>query len=127
MNSNSNNGQESFDFTAGLPVPAKDAIADAMERVNANADEDWKTTFDRCVVEAARKKQELTSDDVLEEYEAIPGRPVTHNLSAIGPAMLRAKNDGVLTSTGRVVRSVRSVKHGIRHTIWHSNIYQGAA
>jgi len=115
--------QGSFDFSNGLPPSAQDG----MERVDANADPDWKAIWDKCVVETARKKQELTSDDVLDEYETIPDRPVTHNLAAIGPAMLRAKNDGILTSTNRTIRSSKQIKHGIRHTIWHSNIYQGAA
>jgi hypothetical protein len=98
-----------------------------MERVDANADEDWKDTFDRCLVTVARRQRELTSDDVLAEMERLPDAPETHNLSAIGPAMKRAASDGILTSTNRVMRSVRSVKHGIRHTVWASNIYREAA
>jgi hypothetical protein len=120
-------GQGSFDFTDRLPQPARDAIADAMERVDSNADEDWKAVFDRCIVSVAHKMPELTSDDALDEYEALSKKPFTHNLSAIGPAMLRAAKDGVLVSTGQVKRSTRAVKHGIRHTIWKSNVYRGAA
>jgi hypothetical protein len=115
--------QDSFDLSNRLPESARDG----MQRADEHADPDWKLAFDYCVVEAARKKQEITSDDVLAEWEAIPDRPDTHNLSAIGPAMKRAAKDGVLSSTNRVICSGRAVKHGIRHTIWHSNIYQGAA
>jgi membrane protein involved in colicin uptake len=117
--------QQNFDSTRKLPDSVQHAIADAMERVDEHADVDWKVVIDRCIIEAARKKAEITSDDVLAEWEAVPNRPQTHNLAAIGPAMKRAAKDGVLTSTNRVVRSAREVKHGIRHTIWISNIYRG--
>ena len=119
--------QQSFDFTGKLPASAQGTIKDAIQRADDHADGDWKAVFDQCIIAAARKKPEITSDDVLAEWEAIPNRPQTHNLAAIGPAMKRAAKDGVITSTNRVVRSTRDVKHGIRHTIWHSNIYQGAA
>jgi L-serine deaminase len=95
-----------------------------MQRVDANADEDWKAMFERCLVEVARKQPELTSDDVLAKVEALPDAPTTHNLSAIGPVMRRAASDGILSSTNRVTRSARAVKHGIRHTVWHSNLYR---
>lgn len=112
--------RSSFDFGGPLPEAARDG----MERAEANADPNWKNVFDQCVVRAAQKKLEITSDDVLREFEALPNRPETHNLSAIGPAMKRAAADGVLTGTNRVIRSARAVKHGIRHTIWKSNVYQ---
>jgi hypothetical protein len=112
--------QATFDFDS--PV-----IANAMQRSDDNADPDWRTVFDQCIISVARKMPELTSDDALDEYEALCEKPFTHNLSAIGPAMLRAAKDGVLVSTGRVQRSTRPLKHGIRHTIWRSNVYRGAA
>jgi hypothetical protein len=116
--------QTTFDFSVSLPAPAQEAITEAIQRVDDCANKDWKIVFDQCVIDAAHKKSEITSDDVLAEWEAIPNRPSTHNLAAIGPAMKRAAREGVLTSTNRVERSARAVKHGIRHTIWASNIYR---
>lgn len=116
--------QQSFDFTSKLPASAQGTITDAMQRVDEHANVNWKAVIDTCIIAAAQKKAEITSDDVLAEWEAILDRPMTHTLAAIGPAMKRAAQDGVLSRTNRVKRSERAVKHGIRHTVWSSNIYR---
>jgi hypothetical protein len=115
--------QYSIDFSGRLPVSAQEGMA----RADANADVRWKHFFDACVLAAARKKPEITSDDVLEEITALPDPPETHNLSAIGPAMKRAAAMGVLARTDRVVRSSVTHKHGIRHSVWLSKVFQGGA
>lgn len=98
-------------------------MADGMQRADDNAEARWKHIFDACVLAAARKKPEITSDDVLAEIEALPDPPSTHNLAAIGPAMIRAAAMGVLTRTDRVKRSERPMKHGNRQNIWLSRYY----
>jgi hypothetical protein len=95
-----------------------------MRQADENADSRWRHIFDGCVLAAARKKLEITSDDVLEEIEALPEPPETHNLAAIGPAMVRAAAMGVLARTDRVVRSKRPGKHGNRQNIWLSKYYR---
>lgn len=114
---------EYHDATKGLPQKTADAIADGMQRCDENADGRWRHIFDACVLAAARKKSEITSDDVLTEIEALPNPPDTHNLAAIGPAMMRAKQMGVISSTDRVVRSKRPGKHGNRQNVWASNYF----
>jgi hypothetical protein len=116
--------QFALDFTRNRPPIVQERIADGMQAADDHADERWKHIFDACVLAAARKKPEITSDDVLAEIEALPDPPDTHNLAAIGPAMKRAKQMGILEYTDRVKRSERPEKHGNRQNIWRSNYYQ---
>lgn len=153
-----------LDWTAKLPAKVQESIADGMRRVDEHANPRWRHVFDACVLAAARKKPEITSDDVLCELEEVrraallrllgdsPSRqreslstatleqleracvergirppddipPSTHNLAAIGPAMQRAANMGVLAKTDRTVRSRREGKNGNLHKVWISNYY----
>lgn len=99
-------------------------IDEAMRRADENADGRWKHIFDACILIAATKHYEVTVDEVLEAIEALPNPPETHNLSAIGAAMKRAAEMGVLTYTDRVRRSNRPKKHGNRHNVWISSYYK---
>jgi hypothetical protein len=114
----------SLDFTQTRPAAVQDKIAQGMKQADENADKKWKHVFDGCVLAAARKKKEITSDDVLAEIEALPNPPDTHNLAAIGPAMQRASKMGILKHTDRVKRSERPEKHGNRQNIWESKFYE---
>jgi hypothetical protein len=113
--------QFSLDFDQKLPVSAQIG----MKQADDNADSRWKRIIDDCILAAARRLQELTVDDVIEEYEKLPKqvRPTTHALDALGPAMVRAKQAGILRYTGRTKRSRREGTHGNRHSVWHSNYY----
>lgn len=117
--------QLSIDFSKKLTPAAQLRIIDGMEQVDSNANDKWKHFFDGCVLAAARRKAEITSDDVLREIEALPDPPETHNLAAIGPAMCRAWKMGVLKRTDRVKRSERPEKHGNRQNVWESAVYKG--
>lgn len=114
--------QFALDFTEKqtLPPAAQARIQAGMQQADDNANERWKHIWDGCVLAAARRLHELTSDDVLEEFEKLKHAPGTHNLAAIGPAMKRAWKMGVLKPTDRVVRSTRPEKNGNRHNIWVS-------
>jgi hypothetical protein len=116
--------QFALDFTQKRPPQVQARIADGMQTADDNADERWKHIFDGCVLAAARKKSEITSDDVLAEIEALPDPPDTHNLAAIGPAMKRAQVMGVISYTDRVKRSERPEKHGNRQNVWLSNYWR---
>ena len=110
--------QFALDFTEKVPAPAQERIAAGMKQADENADGRWRHIFDACVLAAAKKKPEITSDDVLAEIEALDQAPGTHNLAAIGPAMKRAAKMGVLAYTDRVKRSERPEKHGNRQNVW---------
>jgi hypothetical protein len=114
--------QFDLDFSGRLPASAQIG----MDQARANADGRWVAVFDACVLAAARKKPEITSDDVLAEIESLPDPPETHNLSAIGAAMRRACSVGILRGTNRVKRSERPEKHGNRQNVWESKYFQGA-
>jgi hypothetical protein len=116
--------QFALDFSQKRPPAVQARIADGMQAADDNADGRWKHIFDACVLAAALKKPEITSDDVLAEIEALPSPPNTHNLAAIGPAMRRAQKAGVISYTDRVKRSERPEKHGNRQNIWSSNYWK---
>ncbi len=97
--------QFALDFSGKMPPAAQERIHDGMKRADENADPKWRHIFDACVLAAARKKQEITSDDVLAEIESLPDPPKTHNLAAIGPAMKRAAQMGIIARTERFCRS----------------------
>ena len=117
--------QLELDLSEPLPPVEQARMLEGMRQADENADSRWKHIFDGAVLAAARRLAELTSDDVLEEIEALPNHPETHNLAAIGPAMMRAAAMGVLTHTDQNTRSKRDGKHGNRHTVWKSNYYKG--
>jgi hypothetical protein len=112
--------QFDLDFSRRLPPEAQAG----RQLADDHADPRWKHIFDACVLAAAQKKAEITSDDVLAEMEALPHHPSTHNLAAIGAAMRRASTMGILTGTNRVKRSERREKHGNRQNIWLSNYHK---
>ncbi len=113
--------QFALDFNGRFPVSAQEG----MKRADDNADQRWKAIFDGCVLAAARKKPEITSDDVLAEIEALPNAPSTHNLAAIGPAMRRAAQMGILKPTSGFKRSERPEKHGNLGRVWVSKYFAG--
>jgi hypothetical protein len=117
--------QPTLDFTQKLPPAVQERIAEGMQQADENANARWKHVWDGCVLAAARRLHELTSDDVLEEFEKLNHPPGTHNMSAIGPAMKRAWKMGILSPTDRVVRSLRKEKQGNRHNIWISKYCGG--
>jgi len=111
--------QFNFDFSGRLPVSAQIG----MDACDKNANERWKHIFDACVLAAAKRKPEITSDDVLAEFEKLKHQPFTVNLAAIGPAMVRAGKMKILRATNRTVRSQRPEKNGNLHRVWESLEY----
>ena len=107
-----------FDLNFSGRLPASAQLG--MQQADRNAAPEWKHVYDACVLAAARKKAEITSDDVLAELEALPNPPRTHNQSAIGPAMVRANRMKILEPTEQFVRSERPEKRGNLHRVWRS-------
>jgi len=111
--------QFNLDFSGRLPASAQIGI----DIADKNANERWKHIFDACVLAAAKRKPEITSDDVLAEFEKLKHQPFTVNLAAIGPAMVRAGKMKILRATNRTVRSQRPEKNGNLHRVWESLEY----
>jgi len=116
--------QYALDFTQKRPPDVQARIADGMKQADDNADIRWRQIIDGCVLAAARRLPELTSDDVLDEYEKLPNPPKTHSQVALGPVMDRAHRMGILIATERVIRSTRKIKHGNYHRAWKSRYCQ---
>lgn len=123
--------QFSIDFDERLPVEAQIGMQDA----DAHANETWKAVLDACVFNAARRLQVVTVEDVRKELIAVneirkaQGKPevTTHNLSAFGPAMIRAKEKGILEWTPEVRRNKTAGTKGNLMRCWRSNFYEGKA
>jgi len=121
--------QFDLDFSQKRPPEVQAKIAEGMAAADEHADPFWKRVLDGCILAVARRLPELTVDDVLGELEAVNrqrkanGQEIveTHHLCAIGPAMKRARTDGIITPTDRVKRSAIPHKNGNLHTIWRSN------
>lgn len=96
----------------------------AIERVDANADTDWKEYALGCVFRVARSRREFTSADVYAEmYGNVKGAPKTYDNRAMGPVMLRAAKRGWIISTDRYsVDYERSWCHNQPRRIWKSQI-----
>jgi hypothetical protein len=115
--------QFALDFSQKLPAPAQERIADGMQRADDNAESRWKAIFAACILAVARRQPELTSDDVLDEIAKLPNAPSTHALCAVGPAMRRAAQDGMIARTDKIVRSKRPEKRGNFHAVWRSRYH----
>ena len=115
--------QMALDFTGRWSPALQATVAAGMQQADDHAAPEWHHLFDACLVAVARRMPEFTSDDVLNEMDRLARRPQTHNLSAIGPAMKRARTLGVMEATDRVRRSQRPEKHGNRQNIWRSRYY----
>ena len=121
--------QFNLDWDGVRPPEVQAKIQAGMKAADAHADPFWKRVLDGCVLAVARRQAELTVDDVLGELEVVNrqrlanGQEIvaTHHLCALGPAMKRAKEDGIISATERVKRSVIKHKNGNLHTVWRSN------
>lgn len=106
-------------FDALLAEQARDA---AIERVDAHADPDWRDVAYRCVVNAARRLETLTTDDVIAELTHYPAI-TTHEPRALGPVMMRAARDNIIAATDRFIKSEAVSRHRAPKQVWRSLIY----
>lgn len=106
------------DYTEG-----RNAMMEGIAKADAAANPTWKDYMYDLVVEVAKNKQQFTSDDVFELHDTDPTAPITHERRAFGPVILRAMRNGICTSSGQWVPSVRPEVHMNRITLWNSLIY----
>jgi hypothetical protein len=94
---------------------------EGMQRVDDNADEDWKLEADRAVLAVAEENLYLTSDDVMERIDP---SVQTGELRAMGPVMLRAAKAGLIVKSEKPGRnSNRPSLHSSPRTVWKSLVY----
>jgi len=115
-----------IDWDAKLPPSAQLG----MHQADENAKEEWRRQIDGCILAVARRLQFFTVDDVIGEFESLKVQHCTHNLSAIGPRMVRvAKELKYMVATLDFKRSERPEKRGNLHRVWKSKMFtsSGAA
>ena len=105
------------DQSATVSTDADEVRQAAIKRAEQNADADWKRAATDCLHQVARRKFELTADDVLELLERQSVQ--THNLAALGPVFLRAAKRGWIQNTDRMVQSRIPRRHR-KITVWKS-------
>jgi hypothetical protein len=106
------------------PFDARAAKAEAMERVEHHANEEWKRIMYECVVAVARIKPRFNSDDVYDYFNALNPMAWTHEPRAFGPVMMRAAKAGVCRRAACApVNSRRSTLHASPRTMWDSLIF----
>ena len=116
-------------FDSGEPTEQADArrlsfwqrnLQPAIERADQNASDRWKSEADRCLRLLALRNATITADDLVEMLE--DREVTTHNLSALGPVFLRARNAGQIRNSNQMVQSRIPRRHR-KITVWESLIY----
>lgn len=100
-------------------------IADALERVEANVDEEWMLFAMAALCRTARKQKRLTADHVALTMEEIPDQPHTHEKRAMGAVMKRGQLRGWISPTEEYDRCKRENQHQCPKRVWESRIYRG--
>ena len=98
------------------PPTAERAKREAVARVEANANSEWKRRVDSVIRELAAQRHEFTTDDVWERLSDY--QESTHERRALGSMMTKAARDGVIVATERYVPSTRRESHANPKRVW---------
>ena len=90
---------------------ARAARDEAMERVESNADAEWRVLADQYLYRRIRTGLPFTTDDLWDD-----GLPKPREPRALGPVMMAAKRRGDIYDTGDMVRS--RYRHATKITVW---------
>lgn len=111
--------------TAGPPAAVwqgsgNEGLHDAIKRVDANSDENFKEEAKALVRTVAGQMEFLTTEDVLDKMHY-----TTHDNRAMGPIMLWAKSQGIIAKTDpeRFVPSKYPDRHLADLRVWRSLLY----
>lgn len=97
---------------------AQAAKQEGMDRVERNADPDWKRRAYEIVLKVAEQKPEFTPDDI---WEAGLEKPA--EARALGPVMATAARRRLIKKTDRVAPTRQEKSHGTDVAVWQSLIY----
>lgn len=75
---------------------SKDAMREAIERCDENADPNWKQMFWDALVHCARSEESFSADHIWERLAQLPHVPNTVDNRAAGAVILRAVRRGVI-------------------------------
>lgn len=100
-------------------LAAIQATNEAIERVDRNANPDWKTHARAAIQFLARTRQEFTTDDVW-EFMHQRGHDAPHEPRALGALMREAAKQRLIEATDRVRPSERPQCHMNPKRVWRS-------
>jgi hypothetical protein len=107
-----------FDYAEAL-----EAQREAIERVDKNADPQWKIDMLEAVKSVAARLVKFTSDDVWEEL-ANKSDSETHEPRALGAIMKKAASLGIVVGTSEYQPSKRVACHARPVRVWTSLVQQ---
>lgn len=90
---------------------------EAIQRVEHNADGDWKAVAYSTGLRLAQSRETFTSEDI---FDAMPPTVSTHEPRAMGAVIRALKRDGIVAATDRFVTSTSLVGHGRPSRVWRS-------
>jgi hypothetical protein len=97
---------------------------EAMERVDRNANAQWKKVMYALGVETAKRMPHLTSDEIFDLYDATLQTAWTHEKRALGAVMQRLARDGIIRKSALPHRpSRRKTLHASPLQVWDSLIF----
>jgi hypothetical protein len=106
------------------PDAAREARDEAVDRVEAHADNVWLARIRLVIWSLAMSNTSFTTDDVWRAADELAfERP--HEKRAIGAAMQDATKRGWITKTDKVKPSVRPMCHARPIAIWGSRLVRG--
>jgi hypothetical protein len=95
---------------------------EAIERVERNADQQWKAVAEAAVRQIASTRRTLTTDDV---WAALTDTGFsTHEPRAMGAIMTAAARKRWVEATDRTIESTRPENHRRPVRVWRSLIYR---
>ena len=89
---------------------------EAIQQAEAHADKAWLDAARRTVARLAELGIPFTTDAVWEQLDALDVH--THEPRALGAVMRQAARDGLLTNSGRYVKSTRADCHSRPVPVW---------
>ncbi len=97
--------------TAGKASPGAKARDDAIDRVETNADPNFKYLAYKAGCDLASRGQPFTSADIRDYLQRRHPKVKTHDDRALGPVMRRLQGHGVIEPTGQYVPQPRARNH----------------
>jgi len=96
------------------------AKAEALERVEANANSEWKEAALKSIHYRARHFALVTANDVFDDLEHLG--LFTHENRALGAVFQKAARNGWIVKTDRTVASTRKTRHAGDVRVWASQL-----
>lgn len=93
------------------------AREEAINRVEAHANTEWKDVAYLTAIRVAQQKRFFTSEEV---WDALSGDVRTHEPRAMGAVMRRLRKERIVEPTDQFVTSTSPLGHGRPSRVWRS-------